>query len=67
MIPHIDTYTLLGYCAGTDFYAELAQLLRQERITPVEGTASEFLQIIDNSSQDRARAKNCQDARRVGA
>ena len=46
--PHIDTYTLLGYCAGTDFYAELAQLLRQERITPVEGTASEFLQIIDN-------------------
>ena len=46
--PHVDTYTLLGYCAGTDFYAELAQLLQQERITPVEGTASEFLQIVDN-------------------
>lgn len=46
--PHIDTYTLLGYCAGTNFYAELAQLLRQERITPVEGTTSEFLQIVDN-------------------
>src|SRR6056300_423380 len=32
--PQIDTYALLGYCAGTEFYSELTQLLRQEKITP---------------------------------
>ena len=45
--PHIDTYALLGYCAGTEFYSELTQLLRQEKITPVEGTGNEFAEIVD--------------------
>lgn len=45
--PHIDTYALLGYCAGAEFYAELTQLLKQEKITPVEGATNEFVQIVD--------------------
>lgn len=49
--PQIDTYALLGYCAGTEFYSELTQLLRQEKITPVEGTGSEFIEIVDRLLQ----------------
>ena len=49
--PQIDTYALLGYCAGTEFYSELTQLLRQEKITPVEGTGSEFVEIVDRLLQ----------------
>jgi hypothetical protein len=59
--PHIDTYTLLGYCAGSPFYAELTLLLKQEKITPVEGATSEFVQIVtairDKLSQDSRIAK----------
>lgn len=46
--PHIDTYALLGYCAGTSFYSELTLLMQQEKITPVEGATREFVEIIDS-------------------
>jgi DNA primase len=45
--PHIETYTLLGYCYGTPVGNQLTQLMREEKITPVEGIQKEFWQILE--------------------
>ena len=50
--PHTETYTLLGYCYGTSLGGQLTQLLKSEKITPVEGMEQEFKQIIDNILSD---------------
>lgn len=50
--PHIETYTLLGYCYGTHLGGQLTQLLQAEKITPQEGLEEEFKQIIDNILSD---------------
>lgn len=50
--PHTETYTLLGYCYGTSLDGQLTQLLKDEKITPVEGMEQEFNQIIDNILSD---------------
>ncbi|MDX1492375.1 MAG: DNA primase [Pseudohongiellaceae bacterium] len=48
--PNIETYTLLGHFYGTPVGNELTQLLKNEKITPHEGVASEFLYLIDTLS-----------------
>ena len=50
--PHTETYTLLGFCYGTSLGGQLTQLLKGEKITPVEGMEQEFKQIIDNILSD---------------
>lgn len=50
--PHTETYTLLGYCYGTSLGGQLTQLLKGEKITPVEGMEQEFKQIVDNILSD---------------
>ncbi len=50
--PHTETYTLLGYCYGTTLGGQLTQLLKSEKITPVEGMEQEFKQIIDSILSD---------------
>lgn len=46
--PHIETFTLLGYCYGTQVGNQLTQLLQEEKITPLEGAQDEFWQILDS-------------------
>jgi len=53
--PNTDTYTLLGYCYGTNLRTQLTQLLKSERITPQEGIEEEFNHIIDNILSDIAK------------
>jgi DNA primase len=50
--PHTETSTLLGYCYGTTLGGQLTQLLKSEKITPVEGMEQEFKQIIDSILSD---------------
>ena len=50
--PHTETYTLLGYCYGTTLGGQLTQLLKDEKITPVDGMEQEFKQIIDSILSD---------------
>lgn len=50
--PHTETYTLLGYCYGTSLGGQLTQLLKDEKITPVEGMEHEFRHIIDSILSD---------------
>jgi len=45
--PTINTYTMLGHCYGTPLGNQLTQLLKNEKITPMEGVASEFQYLID--------------------
>lgn len=54
--PTIETYTLLGHFYGTTVGNELTQLIKNEKITPHEGVASEFLYLIDTLTAD-ARKK----------
>jgi len=53
--PNTDTYTLLGYCYGTNLRTQLTQLLKSERITPQEGIEEEFNHIIANILSDIAK------------
>ncbi|MEY3668130.1 MAG: hypothetical protein RL572_1670 [Pseudomonadota bacterium] len=46
--PTINTYTMLGHCYGTPLGNQLTQLLRNEKITPLEGVASEFAYLLDS-------------------
>ena len=46
--PTINTYTMLGHCYGTPLGTQLTQLLKNEKITPMEGVASEFQYLIDS-------------------
>lgn len=50
--PHTETYTLLGYCYGTSLGGQLTQLLKAEKITPLDGMEREFGQIIDSILSD---------------
>jgi DNA primase len=50
--PHTETYTLLGYCYGTSLGGQLTQLLKAEKITPLDGMEREFGQIIDSILTD---------------
>ena len=54
--PTINTYTMLGHCYGTPLGTQLTQLLKNEKITPMEGVASEFQYLIDSLLAD-ARKK----------
>jgi len=54
--PTINTYTMLGHCYGTPLGNQLTQLLKNEKITPMEGVASEFQYLIDTLLAD-ARKK----------
>jgi len=54
--PTINTYTMLGHCYGTALGNQLTQLLKNEKITPMEGVASEFQYLIDSLLAD-ARKK----------
>jgi len=45
--PTINTYTMLGHCYGTPQGNQLTQLLKNEKITPLEGVASEFTYLLD--------------------
>jgi DNA primase len=46
--PTINTYTMLGHCYGTALGKQLTLLLKNEKITPLEGVASEFEYLIDS-------------------
>ena len=50
--PNTETYTLLGYCYGTNLGSQLTQVLQSERITPQEGLEEEFHHILDNILSD---------------
>ncbi|MDA1369844.1 MAG: DNA primase [Proteobacteria bacterium] len=50
--PNTETYTLLGYCYGTNLGSQLTQVLQSERITPQEGVEEEFHHILDNILSD---------------
>lgn len=50
--PHVETYTLMGYCYGTDLGKQLTQLFKGEHITPQEGIEGEFKQIVDSILSD---------------
>lgn len=50
--PHTETYTLLGYCYGTSLGGQLTQLLKAEKITPLDGMEREFGQIVDSILSD---------------
>ena len=54
--PTISTYMLLGHFYGTQPGNQLTQLMKNEKITPVEGVAQEFLFLIDKLLAD-ARKK----------
>ena len=56
--PHIETYTLLGYCYGTTLGGQLTQVLKSEKITPQEGIEDEFKQILDNILSDITKKLN---------
>ena len=53
--PHINTYSLLGYFYGSPVGNQLTQLMKDEKITPVEGIQDEFNQIIDRVLSELAR------------
>lgn len=40
--PTTNTYTMLGHCYGTPLGNQLTLLMKNEKITPLEGVASEF-------------------------
>ncbi len=44
----MNTYTMLGHCYGTPQGNQLTQLLKNEKITPLEGVASEFTYLLDS-------------------
>ena len=56
--PNTETFTLLGYCYGTNLGSQLTQLLKSERITPTEGIEEEFHQILDSILSDIVRKLN---------
>ncbi|MGB4247099.1 MAG: hypothetical protein WBJ75_05205, partial [Pseudohongiellaceae bacterium] len=45
--PTINTYTMLGHFYGTPLGNQLTQLMKNEKITPLEGVAGEFHYLID--------------------
>lgn len=45
--PTTNTYTMLGHCYGTPLGNQLTQLMKNEKITPFEGVASEFHYLIE--------------------
>lgn len=54
--PTISTYTLLGHFYGTQPGNQLALLLKNEKITPLDGVASEFIYLVEKLLLD-ARKK----------
>jgi len=50
--PETETYTMLGYCYGSNLGNQLTQLLESEKITPIEGIEEEFHQILDSILSD---------------
>ena len=54
--PTISTYMLLGHFYGTQPGNQLTQLMKNEKITPLEGVAQEFIFLIDKLLTD-ARKK----------
>lgn len=46
--PTTNTYTMLGHCYGTPLGNQLTQLMKKEKITPLEGISSEFHYLIDS-------------------
>ena len=53
--PSTETFSLLGYCYGTNLRGQLTQLLRSEKITPQEGIKEEFHFILDSILSDIVR------------
>lgn len=53
--PKTETFTMLGYCYGTNLGNQLTQILSDENITPQEGIEEEFLQILDKILSDISR------------
>ena len=54
--PTIETYTLLGHFYGTTVGNELTLLIKNEKITPHEGVAQEFMYLVDTLAAE-ARKK----------
>ena len=50
--PTTNTYTMLGHCYGTSLGNQLTQLMKKEKITPLEGVSSEFHYLIDSLLSD---------------
>jgi DNA primase len=50
--PTTNTYTMLGHCYGTPLGNQLTQLMKKEKITPLEGVSSEFHYLIDSLLSD---------------
>lgn len=50
--PTTNTYTMLGHCYGTPLGNQLTQLMKKEKITPLEGISSEFHYLIDSLLSD---------------
>lgn len=50
--PTTNTYTMLGHCYGTPLGNQLTQLMKKEKITPLEGVSSEFHYLIDSLVSD---------------
>ncbi len=50
--PTTNTYTMLGHCYGTPLGNQLTQLMKNEKITPLEGVASEFHYLIESLLAD---------------
>jgi DNA primase len=50
--PTTNTYTMLGHCYGTPLGNQLTQLMKKEKITPLEGVNSEFHYLIESLLSD---------------
>lgn len=50
--PTTSTYTMLGHCYGTPLGNQLTLLMKNEKITPLEGVASEFHYLMDSLLAD---------------
>lgn len=50
--PTTNTYTMLGHCYGTPLGNQLTQLMKKEKITPLDGISSEFHYLIESLLSD---------------
>ncbi|MDO8270542.1 MAG: DNA primase [Gammaproteobacteria bacterium] len=50
--PTTNTYTMLGHCYGTPLGSQLTLLMKNEKITPLEGVASEFHYLMESLLAD---------------
>ena len=50
--PTTNTYTMLGHCYGTPLGNQLTLLMKNEKITPLEGVASEFHYLMESLLAD---------------